>query len=146
MLGSRSRTCWKALLTSLFFVALPVSAGGIFKCSANGRTVFTDVPCVQASAAQQALRSRHPAAGEAAEAHPQAQLQDEPTAQAAAGARGALRIGMKAEHVTRSWGPPTKVNRIVTAGHVREQWVYSGGQYVYLDDGRVSAVQPSSRP
>jgi len=32
------------------------------------------------------------------------------------------------------------VNRTVTAGHVREQWVYPVG-YLYFDNGILTAIQ-----
>ena len=53
------------------------------------------------------------------------------------------RIGMTAKQVrdTTNWGEPVKVNRTVTAGHVHEQWVYGGSQYLYFDDGRLTAMQ-----
>lgn len=52
-----------------------------------------------------------------------------------------VRIGMTAEEVRdSSWGVPAKVNRTTTAHGVREQWIYSGG-YLYLDDGKLTAIQ-----
>ena len=52
------------------------------------------------------------------------------------------RIGMRAAEVVRScWGNPEHVNRTETAGHVREQWVYPGLGYLYLQDGIVVARQ-----
>lgn len=52
-----------------------------------------------------------------------------------------VRIGMVQEEVIMSsWGRPRHVNRTVTAGSVREQWVYGGG-YLYFEDGRLTAIQ-----
>jgi len=52
------------------------------------------------------------------------------------------RIGMTANEVSNSqWGKPTKVNKTTTAYGVTEQWVYSSGKYVYLDNGIVTAIQ-----
>ena len=34
-----------------------------------------------------------------------------------------------------SWGKPTDINRTVVRGRIHEQWVYSGGSYLYFDDG-----------
>jgi hypothetical protein len=58
-------------------------------------------------------------------------------------------IGMSAADVVRSWGPPTKVNRTVTASGAREQWIYRGGdkigdeKYLYIENGVVEAFQDS---
>jgi len=52
------------------------------------------------------------------------------------------RIGMSAEEVKKSkWGEPQRVNTTITAYGVREQWVYSGYKYIYLDNGIVTAIQ-----
>jgi hypothetical protein len=50
--------------------------------------------------------------------------------------------GMSQDDVVASWGKPEHVNTTITASGRHEQWVY-GNQYVYFDDGRVSAVQSS---
>lgn len=56
--------------------------------------------------------------------------------------RGGVRIGMTAEQVRAScWGKPRYVNRTTTARGTSEQWVYGGGNYVYLDNGIVTTVQ-----
>ena len=53
-----------------------------------------------------------------------------------------LRIGMTAAEVLEtSWGKPQSVNRTTTASGVSEQWVYSSGKYVYIDNGIVTAIQ-----
>ena len=41
------------------------------------------------------------------------------------------------------WGTPRRINKTVTAGSTREQWVYNDTQYVYITNGVVSAVQTS---
>lgn len=52
------------------------------------------------------------------------------------------KIGMTASEVENSqWGKPKIVNRTTTAYGVSEQWVYSSGKYVYLDNGIVDAIQ-----
>ena len=53
---------------------------------------------------------------------------------------GSLRIGMTADMVHEAWGMPRSVNRTMTAAGQSEQWEYPWG-YVYLDNGRVTAVQ-----
>ncbi len=51
-------------------------------------------------------------------------------------------IGMTAEEVIMStWGEPEKNNVTETSGHKHEQWVYSGGRYIYFEDGIVTAIQ-----
>lgn len=49
-------------------------------------------------------------------------------------------IGMTKEMLIESWGEPNDINRTVTASNVSEQCVY-GSQYVYLDNGIVTAWQ-----
>lgn len=53
-----------------------------------------------------------------------------------------ITLGMSQDDVIASWGKPEHVNTTVTAYGRHEQWVY-GNQYVYFEDGRVSAVQSS---
>lgn len=53
-----------------------------------------------------------------------------------------ITLGMSEEDVKASWGKPEHVNTTVTAYGRHDQWVY-GNQYVYFEDGRVSAVQSS---
>jgi hypothetical protein len=66
--------------------------------------------------------------------------------------RGSVRIGMtEAEIRVTAWCRPTKVNRDISAGHVREQWVYNPQieargldlprGYLYLTDGILTAIQ-----
>ena len=55
---------------------------------------------------------------------------------------GAVRIGMTAEQVKFcGWGEPESVNRTVTQHGSAEQWVYGGGSYLYLENGRLVAIQ-----
>ena len=52
-----------------------------------------------------------------------------------------LRVGMTEQQVRMSWEEPEHINRTITAsGVVSEQWVY-GSQYVYFEDGKVTAIQ-----
>jgi hypothetical protein len=53
------------------------------------------------------------------------------------------RIGMSPEQVTKetSWGKPNHINRTTTAHGVHEQWVYGGGNYLYFENGRLTAIQ-----
>ncbi|GLX81857.1 hypothetical protein [Thalassotalea eurytherma] len=54
---------------------------------------------------------------------------------------GKIWIGAKAMHLSLSWGTPDDVNSTITAHARKEQWVYSGGNYVYLTNGIVTAIQ-----
>lgn len=50
-------------------------------------------------------------------------------------------IGMTEYEATSStWGQPESRNRTETRHGTREQWVYGGGQYLYLENGRVTAI------
>ncbi|GAB2488452.1 hypothetical protein GCM10027164_17070 [Algoriphagus taiwanensis] len=50
-------------------------------------------------------------------------------------------IGMTEEMLLDSWGSPNDINRTVTSSLVRKQYVYSGGRYVYVENGKVVAWQ-----
>ena len=52
-----------------------------------------------------------------------------------------VRLGMTADMVRGAWGDPTRINRTETRLSIREQWVYSDGRYVYLEGGKVVAIQ-----
>jgi hypothetical protein len=54
-------------------------------------------------------------------------------------------IGMTWLQVRLSRGSPLEINTTKTKAHVREQWVYGIGEYVYFTDGKVTAIQSSSR-
>ena len=49
-------------------------------------------------------------------------------------------MGASAEMVRLAWGAPDEINRTTTAFGIREQWVY-GDQYLYLDNGVLTAIQ-----
>lgn len=56
--------------------------------------------------------------------------------------KSGVSIGMTSEEVlASSWGKPEKVNRTTTASGTREQWVYGGQNYLYFEDGVLTAVQ-----
>lgn len=51
-------------------------------------------------------------------------------------------IGMTKQQVLDSmWGEPQKINRTATAYGVSEQWVYPNGNYLYFENGRLTAIQ-----
>jgi len=49
-------------------------------------------------------------------------------------------IGATSEQAELGWGRPDRINRTTTAYGTEEQWVY-GSSYLYLTDGRVTAIQ-----
>lgn len=58
------------------------------------------------------------------------------------GGKDGVSIGMTAQQVLESsWGRPRVRNQTATSSHNHEQWVYEGGQYIYLDDGIVTSIQ-----
>lgn len=64
-------------------------------------------------------------------------------AAAAQAKKPGARIGMSPEQVTKetSWGKPNHINRTTAAYGVHEQWVYGGGNYLYFENGRLTAIQ-----
>ena len=56
---------------------------------------------------------------------------------------GKVMVGMTAAQVERAWGRPLKINRTVAANVTSEQWIYGRGDYLYLDNGVLRAVQTS---
>jgi hypothetical protein len=56
-----------------------------------------------------------------------------------------IKMGMNRCALLASWGLPNHVNKTVTAGGVNEQFVYSGREYVYITNGKVSGWQTSRR-
>jgi hypothetical protein len=63
-------------------------------------------------------------------------------AKAAYNAKGGVHLGMTKEEVLKSnWGRPEHVNTTTAASGTREQWVYAGSQYLYFDNGILTAIQ-----
>jgi hypothetical protein len=55
---------------------------------------------------------------------------------------GGARVGLNSEGVLKScWGKPSRVNTTQTATGRHEQWVYATGDFLYLTDGIVTAIQ-----
>lgn len=52
-------------------------------------------------------------------------------------------IGMTAEMVREARGRPARINETITASGRFEQWVYGLGEYIYLENGVVTAIQTS---
>ena len=57
-----------------------------------------------------------------------------------------VQIGMTKFQVLLSWGKPKAVNATITASLHREQWVYSGSQYLYFNGDKLTSMQSPSRP
>jgi hypothetical protein len=49
--------------------------------------------------------------------------------------RGEVILGMTADQAIVALGPPDQINRTVHPRLVREQWVYDGGVYLYMENG-----------
>lgn len=54
-----------------------------------------------------------------------------------------VKIGDKADFVINksSWGKPKEIHRTTTSHGTHEQWVYGDGNYLYIDNGIVTAIQ-----
>lgn len=51
-------------------------------------------------------------------------------------------IGMTiAELKDSTWGEPQTINEVINRYGINEQWVYENGDYIYLQDGRVTEIQ-----
>ena len=48
---------------------------------------------------------------------------------------------MTKQQVTLSWGEPWDINKTLLRNLSHEQWVYKSGDYVYFDNGIVTAIQ-----
>jgi hypothetical protein len=59
----------------------------------------------------------------------------------AAIANGEVVIGMTGEECVRAWGWPESVNTTDTARVLHSHWFYSGGQYVYFENGILTSIQ-----
>jgi outer membrane protein assembly factor BamE (lipoprotein component of BamABCDE complex) len=51
-------------------------------------------------------------------------------------------VGMTATQVRLAWGTPQSINTTTYASGDHDQWVY-GNNYVYLENGIVTAMQTS---
>ncbi len=54
-----------------------------------------------------------------------------------------IKIGMTEQQALLSWGKPERVNKSVGSYGVHEQWVYGRGQYVYMENGKLTSFQSS---
>jgi TolA-binding protein len=52
------------------------------------------------------------------------------------------KVGMTMDEVLKSsWGYPLDKNKTITAKITYEQWVYSNYRYIYIENGKVTAIQ-----
>lgn len=54
---------------------------------------------------------------------------------------GKVWIGMTEEMLLDSWGQPIETNRTAVNGMIKKQYVYPNHQYVYVENGKVTAWQ-----
>lgn len=52
-----------------------------------------------------------------------------------------VKIGMTQNEVTERLGQPIDINTTITKDGTTEQWVYSGGVYLYFEDGILDTIQ-----
>lgn len=48
---------------------------------------------------------------------------------------------MSKEMVKESWGIPEDINRTITENCTYEQWDYGNGNYLYFENGKLTAIQ-----
>ena len=54
---------------------------------------------------------------------------------------GYIKRGMTKQQAKLSWGEPNQIHRTVFSGGVHEQWVYNNNQYLYFENGILTAWQ-----
>jgi len=75
------------------------------------------------------------------EVTPEKIVQQEARDKAAKKSQG-VRIGMTKQDVLGSnWGKPNHINKTTRSYGVHEQWVYSGNNYLYFEDGILTTIQ-----
>ncbi len=52
-----------------------------------------------------------------------------------------VQIGWSKQMCIESWGEPSDINKTITSNTVHEQWVYGNNQYLYFEDGKLTAIQ-----
>lgn len=50
-------------------------------------------------------------------------------------------VGMTSKQVELSWGTPEDINTTTSGTSVKEQWVYNSNNYLYFEDGILTAIQ-----
>lgn len=54
---------------------------------------------------------------------------------------GKVKVGMTKEMCEYSWGKPEDINKTTGSWGIHEQWVYSGGSYLYFENGILKTIQ-----
>lgn len=142
----------KCLLCLLaLFLWIPVQAAAVYKCvGENGKTTFSDKPCVAGGEVVTTTAPRPSGDGPAIKLADPAKV---PPVQykrrsynhcgdltqvdiVHANSRGQVMLGMTAEDVRKSWGSPKQINRSADG----EQWVYPideyRSRYLYIDNNQ----------
>jgi Domain of unknown function (DUF4124) len=130
---------FRLLTTLALALAATAPAHAVNKCTGpDGKVVYQATPCAGAADAAKVNLSG------AGQANLNSPVSTYWRIEAAIQNRQVM-VGMTAAQAARAWGQPGRVNTTVTASGAREQWVYGNGrqgrQYIYVDDGVVSAVQ-----
>ena len=139
----------KNIMLCLALVLGAGTAQAQYRCVADGKTTYQQAPCSGGQAVNTSGAGRgdpsSPATQQARREVAWAQRQGQIDISVAS---GQVFIGMTGGEAMKPWGAPHKVNRTVTASGSREQWIYKRpgigwDQYLYVDNGLVSAVQTS---
>jgi len=111
-----------------------VGSSEMEKCRALVDSIATETPEAKRARAQK-LESDRASAAKAVSDQP---LTYKPSSQRVVSDPA---IGMNAYEASNTmWGRPESINRTETRYGTREQWVYGGGRYLYLENGRVTAI------
>lgn len=95
-----------------------------------------------AASAADWLKENRPKEAKAIEKLREQALAREEKAKNAAKRKAGVYVGMSREDVlASSWGRPQHVNRTTTSTGTHEQWVYGGMNFLYFDDGVLTAIQ-----
>lgn len=105
------------------------------KCRALVDAVAAETPEAKRARAEKLDRER----ASSAQAVLQQPLTHNPSAQHVIAHEPA--IGMTEYEASKTmWGRPESINRTKTRYGTMEQWVYGDGRYLYLENGRVTAI------
>jgi hypothetical protein len=127
----------KLILPLFFIISASATAGDVFTCSVNGKTVYQGKPCAGSKELADRIKQS------------QANIVDQKIAaekeRAEWNAKKEPRVGMtKAEAEKTTWGYPDKTSTTTTASNVFEQWVYrtsySGSKYLHFTNGRITSI------
>lgn len=121
---------------SLSFLCCATAGADVYRCTVDGRSVYSDRPCATGETRQVPV-----APGPSADASKAAYLQREASL-------GRVAVGQTARQVELAWGRPTSVNVDTRPSGKTEQWVYRKGDsdaYVYIENGIVSSMSTHSR-